>query len=70
MPRGVKAEPAAEKPATTKPTTIKLGIKRDALAGPKSLGTTPEAPPVLDVKELEARRKEINEGLRKCEIQV
>lgn len=70
MPRGVKAEASAEKPAATKPTTIKLGIKsRDAL-GPKSLATTPEAPPVLDVKELEARRKEINEGLRKCEVQI
>ena len=67
MPRGVKTEAAAEKPAATKPTTIKLKIKKP---GPKSLATTPEAPPVLDVKELETKRKEISEGLRKCEVQV
>lgn len=82
MPRGAKSEPSAStgdatakavKGLKTKTTTVgvnKIALKRKEgqKDGPKSIANGGEGS--LDIAELEKKRNEFAEQLRKCEVQV
>lgn len=74
MKRGAKPPEAAPAPKAGG-GGLKIKLKRrDSGAGAageqKGPGAAPDAPPVLDIKELELKRKETFEALRKCEVQI
>lgn len=70
MKRGAKPPDPVPKPGGGLKIKLKRRDSAGGAAGQKGPGGTTDAPPVLDIKELELKRKETFEALRKCEVQV